>query len=279
MRALVLATLVAACTNAPLLGDAAATVNGRAISRAEVERLARSSHGTGGAVAQQAVLESLISQELAAQQAAELKLAPDEAGLKEIARAEAELASVRRRVLSSALYAKAELQAAELSDADARAYFTAHADDLRRQTHVLSVMRRSEDELKQMASALTTGTTFDGYAHELIGAPEGQRPWDLGWLSWAQLPAPWREVVRTLKPGEVSPVIRGEHGRFWLLQLVDARQGPALSFEQALPHIRQAVAVERATAARDALDAQLRQKARIVYAPARPEPLAAAPKD
>jgi parvulin-like peptidyl-prolyl isomerase len=275
MRTLLFVTLLAACTHAPPPAqDASATVNGRTITRAEVERLARSSHGTGGAVAQKHVLDALISQELAAQRAQELKLVPDEAGLKEIARAEAELAAVKRRVLSSALYAKEELEAAALSDADARAYFTVHAGDLRRQTHVLSVMRRSEDELKQMASALTTGTTFEGYAKELIGAPDGQRPWDLGWLSWAQLPAPWREVVKGLKPGEVSPVIRGEHGRCWLLQLVDARQGPELSFEQALPHIKQAVAVERANAARDALDATLRAKAHIVYAPAAPEPVA-----
>jgi parvulin-like peptidyl-prolyl isomerase len=275
MRTALFVTLLAACTNAPAPSpDVSATVNGRAIMHAEVERLAHSSHAFGGAVAQKAVLESLISQELAAQRAQDLKLVPDEAGLKEIARAEAELNTVKRRVLSSALYAKEELKAAELSDAEARAYFAAHGDDLRRQTHVLSVMRRSQAELEQMASALTTGTTFEGYAKELIGAPEGQRPWDLGWLSWAQLPAPWREVVRGLKPGEVSPVIRGEHGRFWLLQLVDARQGPALSFEQALPHIKQAVAVERANAARDALDATLREKARIDYAPTTPDPVA-----
>src|SRR4051794_37873137 len=87
-----------ACTRLPQTEDVWVTVNDHAITHGEVERLSRTSHG---AVPQRAVLESLISQELAAQRAEEQQLLPDEAGLKELARAEAELNAVRRRVLSN----------------------------------------------------------------------------------------------------------------------------------------------------------------------------------
>jgi hypothetical protein len=272
-----------ACTSAsvPLApsADLAATVNDRAITRSEVARLARNAHGTGGAVAEKAVLEALISQELAAQQAEELQLLPDEAGRKELARAEAELNAVRRRVLSSAVYAKEELRGAEVSAPDARTYFAAHEKDLRMQAHLKMVMRRSAAELEQMKTALERGTPFDAYARGLLPPGMPGRPWDLGYVGWAQMPAPWRDAVRALKPGEVSAVLPGDHGRYWLLQLVDAHEGPELSLDAALPLIHQAVAVERGSTARDALDARLRQHARIVYAPPQPEPVASASEE
>jgi parvulin-like peptidyl-prolyl isomerase len=265
--------VLAGCTSADLAPgpDVMATVNGRAITRAEVERSARMGHGTGGAPAQKAVLESLISQELAAQQAEDIELLPDEAGLKEIARAEAELNTVRRRVLSSALYAKAELQAADVNEKEARAYFDAHEKDLRRQTHVLMVMRRSEAELQQMQAALQSGTTFDDAARALMPVDVKGRPWDLGYVGWAQMPPSWRETVKAMKAGEVSPIIRGDHGRCWLLQLVDVREAAELSFEASLPLVKQAIAVERGSRARDGLDAELRKKARIRYAAEKPD--------
>jgi parvulin-like peptidyl-prolyl isomerase len=273
-------TALVGCTGAsvPLApsADLAATVNDRAITRSEVARLARNAHGTGGAVAEKAVLEALVSQELAAQQAEELQLLPDEAGLKELARAEAELNAVRRRVLSSALYAKEELRAAEVSAADARTYFAAHEKDLRTQAHLKMVMRRSAAELEQMKAALEQGTPFDTYAQGLLPPGVPGRPWDLGYVGWAQMPSPWRKAVRALKPGEVSAVLPGDHGRYWLLQLVDTHEGPQVSLDAALPLIRQAVAVERGSAARDALDTKLRQHARIVYTPPPPEPVASA---
>jgi parvulin-like peptidyl-prolyl isomerase len=262
-----LAFALAGCTGASVPptvpADLAATVNGRVITRAEVERLSRSGHGTGGSVDEHAVLEALISQELAAQRAEQLDLEPDEAGMKELVRAQAELDAVRRRVLSSALYAKEELKAADVSPADARAYFAAHQQDLRLQAHLKMVMGRSSAELEQLKAQ----GSLDSSAR------------DLGYLTWAQMPAPWRAAVRALKPGELSAVLPGDHGRYWLLQRVDAHQGPELSLEAAMPMIRQAVAVERGSSARDALDAQLRQRARIVYPKARPGPVASASED
>jgi hypothetical protein len=270
---------LAACTNVAETPDAYARVNDRVITHAEVERAVRNAHATGGAPREKAVLEALISQELAAQRAQQLELKPDEAGRKELARAQAELDAVRRRVLSSALYAQTELQAANVSSDEAHAYFQAHASDLRRQTHVLMVMRRSADELGQMRTAVAGGTPFDDCARGLWPEGTAGRPWDLGYLSWAQMPGPWREAVRTLKAGELSPVIAGDHGRFWLLEVVDVREGPELSFDAALPQIRQAIAVEYGSKARDALDVQLRRRAHIIYAPSRGEPVAALSDD
>ena len=247
MRTNLIWVVLAACS-VPPSQDVVVTVNERPITHAEVERLAHSSHGS---VPEKAVLESLISQELAAQRAAELDLSPDEAGQREIARAEAELLAVQRRVLSNALYAAEEKRSAALSPGELHAYFEKHAAELRLQAHVRMAMTRSEETL------------------------EGAELRDLGWLNWAQLPAPWRDVVRSMKPGDKSGVIHGDHGRVWKLELVDSREGPALSFEQALPLVQQAVAVERSSAARDALDATLRQRARIIYAPQKPEPVAA----
>ncbi len=78
--------VVLASCNRPPAGPPSAptdvwvTVNDRPISQGEVERLSHGTHQAGGAVTQKAVLDALISQELAAQEATKQGLTPDAAG-------------------------------------------------------------------------------------------------------------------------------------------------------------------------------------------------------
>ncbi len=72
-------------------------------------------------------------------------------------------------------------------------------------------------------------------------------------------------------------MLHGEHGRFWLLKLIEQKEGPELTFDEALPMVKQAIALDRGSAGRDALDAELKRKARIIYLkPAEPPATTAA---
>ncbi len=267
--ALTLALLGVACNNpqqkepAPAVtGAVLATVNDRALTEEELAlQPAAKGHPGAAEESKAAILEAMITEELAAQKARELGLKPDARGQQEIERAQAELAVVQRRALADAWYAQQAEKAAQVSDAELQQYYQAHAQELRRQVHVYMSLKRSEAEVGALKAELSQGKTLE----EVLKGPQGEgRPYDQGWLSYPQLPPQWRPVLAKLKPGEVSGVIAGDHGRFWLIQLVEEREGPELSFEAEKPVLRQVLAAERTLPAREAAEAALHQGAHIV---------------
>lgn len=236
-----------------------ATVNGAVLTVDDVSaQAAGRGHSTPSA---DQVIDALVTEELAAQQATRLGLALEPSAEKELAKLEAAVTSARRRGLANAWYAKLTREALQVSDAEARAYFDAHREELRAQHQVVMVLRRSRAEIEQVQQALAGGAP--------LGSIEGVRT-DLGWLGYGQLAPAWRPVLAGLKPGEVSGVIAGDHDRFWLLELVEVREGPELSFEQARPMVVQALGAERALPARETAEASLRKAARITLS--KPEP-------
>lgn len=268
--ALALALLGVACNNpqqkeaAPAVsGDVLATVNDRALTEDELQlQPAARGHPGAAEVSKAAILEAMITEELAAQKARELGLKPEARGQREIERAQAALAVVQRRALADAWYAQQAQKAAQVSDAELQQYYQAHAQELRREVHVYMTLKRSEAEIDALKAELAQGKTLEAVLQAEAG-PAG-RPFDTGWLSFQQLPPQWRPVLAKLKVGEVSGVIKGEHNRFWLIQLVEEREGPALTFDSAKPVIQQLLAAERTLPGREAAEAALRQGAHIV---------------
>jgi parvulin-like peptidyl-prolyl isomerase len=267
---LVLSLAVLSCTgrdasSSAVTGATAVTVNGQAISELEVElQLHGGAHSPSGPDAKRQVTEALVQQELAAQRARELKLQPAAEAQKELDRLEAQLANGRRRALANAWYAQQSAAAATVSTEEASAWLAAHQLELAQTFHILMVMKRSRAELDALAQQLQAGAAFEELAKaQFAGAPG--TPWDLGFMGFAQLPQEWRGVLASLKPGEVSPVVVGEHDRFWLLQLVEVKQGPTPTLEAAMPVITQVLTVERLNALRTKLDQSLTAGARVEY--------------
>jgi len=269
--ALTLALLGVACTGpqpkdreAAPAGEVVAWVNDRAITE---DDLALQPQARGHAQANDskaAVLEAVITQELAAQKAQQLGLEPDANGKKEIARAEAALQVAKRRAFSNAWYAQQSQQAAQVTPEEAKAFYQAHAQEMRRQVRLVMVLKRSEAESEQVKQALEKGTTLEAFVAAQAQAAGDSKPPELGWLSFQQLPPAWRTALVSMKPGQLSGVLKGDHGRFWLLQLLEEREGPELSFEAALPIIQQTLVAERSLPAREAAEAALHEKAKVV---------------
>jgi parvulin-like peptidyl-prolyl isomerase len=72
-------------------------------------------------------------------------------------------------------------------------------------------------------------------------------------------------VIFGMKPGQVSDVIAGEQGRFWILKLVDRREVQGATFEQVKPRIVSVLERQKLEKARTAMLEELRKKADVVY--------------
>jgi peptidyl-prolyl cis-trans isomerase SurA len=78
--------------------------------------------------------------------------------------------------------------------------------------------RRASEALTQ----LNRGTDFRQVAVAFSDAPDALTGGDLGWRPEDRLPPQFVEAVASLKPGELSPMLRSSNG-FHLLKLVDRR--------------------------------------------------------
>jgi len=65
--------------------------------------------------------------------------------------------------------------------------------------------------------------------------------------------------------GQTSEVLRGPNNRFWIIDVVDRRERPELTFEAMRTAITQTLQEERRLAVRSGEREDLRRDARIVY--------------
>ena len=245
-----------------------ASVNGQPITEAEVQlALKPGAHGNEPSPVdrRQAVITSLIHDELARQKALELGLEPEGPSADEVARLETLLTVARRKALAQTYFNKQIFRRAEPTEAEARQYFEANAELIRTGFELQQIFLRDEAAITLAQQELATGTPFEDVARrQFPGLPEGVGlPWELGTLSWKQLPEAWRPVLQALQPGQSSSVLRGPGGRFWLIKVLNRRSNPDVSYEEMKPLIFEDLKRSRLEQLTQQSDLELRKSARI----------------
>ena len=246
-----------------------ATVNGAPITERDVEHRAK----RGGVAVMPGhersgdILQTVVRDELAYQQALRLGLDRDPEYQLRLDDLEAQVRTFRRQELAGRLRSHA-MQQASVSEGEARAYYDENAALLRTRFHVLQILRRGgEAELLADRDEVKAGAPFEEVAWKRFpGMPrEGKAPWDLGELAWFQLPSAWRGVVDRLEPGQVSEVVR-EGDRYWLLKLAGKRVDPAVSFATERDRIVEILKVRKADELHAKLLAEAKAQGKVVYA-------------
>lgn len=255
-----------------------ATANGAAITSADLDlamttavRAANPHQGGGEPVAppdRGQVLDQLIDQELAAQRAQGLGLDGDPDYQAELSRMAAQLGSFRRQRLAR-LLDRDTGQRAVVSEADARHFFDVQADGIRTQVRISQLLLHDPAAIALARRELDAGAKFEDVAARSLAtpAPTGSAPWDLGYLAWNQIPEPWQPYLATLPVGATSPIIDGPRGRHWIIQVVDHRVDPSITFETARPQIMVLLQVQAAELAVAMQAKELRAAATIELTP------------
>lgn len=251
--------------------DVLATVDGTPLTQLDLQLKLRPEH-TPQASAEptpdyrQKVLETMIGQELAARKAIELGLDGDAEFKRGLAPLEAQVNAYKRKALSDLLAQHAVSAGGGVTDLEARAFFEQNAERLRTQVQVFQILRRTRESIEQARQELEAAPSFEAYMRtQFSQLPESEHPWDLGYLRWEQLPEQWREVVYTMKKGEVSGVIQGQKDRFWILKLVDTRLDPTVTFETTRPTLLEALKGKKLAELELRTQRELREAAQVIY--------------
>lgn len=250
-------------------GEVAVEVNGVAITRDELGDSARntSPHGAGAAESENDTLQRVVLDELVAQRAVQLGLDQDATYREALRQAEARHRVWKRNQLVALFEHWQDGQRSTISEADARAYFAAHEADIRAEVRVGQILVRDEAAANQCLHDLQSGTAFDDVARRLVpvAATPNERPWELPFMRWVQVPEAWRAPLQALQPGQTTGILRGPNHRFWILKLLDRRGRPELTFESVRDEISQTLQAERAVSVRAGLRDDLRRHAQVNY--------------
>lgn len=247
-------------------GNVVARVNGAPITDLDVDlKLQNDSHEAApGDARRKAVLEQLIGKELMAQKALENGLDADPKYKEGLRRMMAQVEAYKRQELAELYLRREGEKRTTFTEDELRAHYQKNEKRIRTEVHVLQILRRSEAAIIEARSMIDRGKSFEEAAKDLFpNLPEGQKPWDLGWLSFQKVPEPWRETIDDMKPGEMSGVLRGPNERFWLIKLVEVRENDKIDFESvkdALAADMKATGVQRS---REGLNKELRAGAKI----------------
>ncbi|HEV2221050.1 MAG TPA: peptidylprolyl isomerase [Casimicrobiaceae bacterium] len=85
-----------------------------------------------------------------------------------------------------------------------------------------AVVDASRKRAEAALDAIKAGKSFGEVAATYSAAPDASSGGDLGWRTSARLPTVFADVVRTLKPGEVSGILRSPAG-FHIVKLLEIR--------------------------------------------------------
>lgn len=245
------------------------TVNGTPIVAADVNLAMRGGHEIEAVPGRRAgILENIIQQELARQRAVEIGLDADSRFQAELHRMETQLNAFKRRALSELYFRHEAGRQAEVSDAEAKQYFAENEARIRTESHVWQILERTEERVQKALNDMQQGASFEEVARRRFpNLPKSAgEPWDLGYLRWTQVPKAWRSVVYELENGEVSGVIRGPNHRFWIIQLIDTREDPHITFESVKPIIIGHLKNSKTEGLHEATYRNLQAGANILYA-------------
>jgi hypothetical protein len=226
-----------------------------------------------------ALLDQLIYDELLAQEALTLGLDQDPQFKERIQRAEAQYRAIRRKELADIFFRRQIADKAQVTEEDVKRFYTTNEAHLKTSIHVLQLLFRDENLARQALAKIKSGSAFEVVAAQQFSVlPESaQKPWDLGFLGWRQIPAVWRSTIFSMKPGDVSEVISGENQRYWVLKLVDRRAIPNVTFESLKTSLQDELKSQQIINERARVALELRKKGDIKLETPQSSPTPSAP--
>ena len=248
-----------------------ATVNGTALTRAELERRVRQQELLGrvkdSPELRARLRDEMIAEELLFQEAVRLNVdqSPGFVQAMEIARRSA-LATVMLQTAKPA-----EVTEAQVREAYDRSAKGLEPNDLRLRAIVVD----NQAKIREIRSALAKGAEFADLARRNSRLPSAQLGGDLGWINLrtpaeaasSPLPAEVAVEIRKLQKGGFTAPIGDKRGLWWVVKLEDTRPSQVVPFDQVKNNVRQLLEANARAQAAQQLLAGLRSKAAVKVEP------------
>jgi peptidyl-prolyl cis-trans isomerase C len=210
-----------------------AKVNGTPITEEDLSFRLPGAHGEKRASGnQQKALDDVITEELLYQQGLKIGLEKDPGYRAQIAKLEHQLAIAKRAEMTRRVYNTQVAAKVEITHADAKNYYDRNADQITTELHLGVISFNNKERAEEALQKIRGGVTFESISRSVMGSQvsAGREPWDLGFLSWGQIPVDFVDAVYGLKPGEVSDVVSSQRTGYQIFKLFGARKNPKANF-------------------------------------------------
>ena len=210
-----------------------AKVNGTPITEEDLSFRLPGAHGRRKATGdQQKALDDVITEELLYQQGLKIGLDKDPGYRAEVAKLEHQLAIAKRAEMTRRVYNTQVAAKVEITHADAKNYYDKNANQIATELHLGVISFNNKEGAEEALQKIRGGATFESTARSVMGSQEsaGREPWDLGFLSWDQIPFDFVDAVYRLKPGEVSDVVNSQRTGYQIFKMFGARKNPKADF-------------------------------------------------
>lgn len=247
-------------------GKVVAKVNGTPITEEDLSFRLPGAHGERKASGnQQKALDDVITEELLYQQGLKIGLDKDPGYRAQIARFERQLDHVKRAEMTRKVYNTQVAAKVEITHADAKNYYDKNANQITTELHLGVISFNNKEGAEEALQKIRGGAPFESIARGVMGSQvsAGREPWDLGFLSWDQIPFDFVDAVYRLKPGEVSSIVTSKRTGYQVFKLLGARKNPKADLTSMLGVIMNRFRDEKVMEAYEQYVEKLKKEAKI----------------
>lgn len=244
-----------------------ARVNGTTLTEEDLSfRLRKAAHGERVAAEdEQTKLDEAIREELLYQQGLKLGLDKDPGYRAQITRLERQLAHVKRAEMTRRVFNTQVAAKIEVSHEDAKNYYDKNVNQITTDFHLGVIPFNKKEQAEEALKKIRSGATFESIARSVMGskAGAGREPWELGFVSWDQIPVDFWDAVYILKPGEVSEVVSSKRTGHQIFKLFGIRKNPKADFTGMSAAIKNRLRDKKVMEAYEQYVDQLKKEAKI----------------
>lgn len=245
-----------------------AKVNGVPITEADLAFKMSKTHGMANSQQPDRTLDDVIREELLYQQGIKLGLDKDPGYQAQIDKLERQLANMKRIEMTRRVFNNQIASKVNITSEEVKEYFTKNESRITTDLHLGMLTFGTREAANEVLKKIRAGATFESVAAETAGPkkpgmPGNEKPWDMGYTTWDQIPIDFVDAAYKLKPGEVSDVVSMKDTGFYIFKLFEARKNPTADYNSMAGTIMNRLRDQRVSDEYKKFEGQLKRDAKI----------------
>jgi parvulin-like peptidyl-prolyl isomerase len=138
----------------------------------------------------------------------------------------------KNQLLKNTFIKRVVIPQINISDEELKNYYVSHQENFTKPTQykVQQITVKTMDYAQDILNNLQNGADFSWLAKNRSVDPAASEGGDLGWINKAEMPEPVRKIIDTLKPGNISPIVKVD-SQYSVIQLLDRKEGEVEEFD------------------------------------------------
>ena len=152
----------------------------------------------------------------------------------------------KKMVVAALLDQEVTRKIKNISDAELKAYYDKHTKEFQqpKQVKARHILLKDQKQAEEVRQKLLKGGDFATLAKEYSTGPSKAKGGDLGFFSRNQMVKEFSDVAFSLKPKEISPVVKTKFG-YHIIRVDEIREGRQQTFDEVKEKLKKQLRAER----------------------------------